>query len=172
MFLLLSKLEGEKQADLAEWGLIDELCEYLLEEMVKLIEDNLPQIFNMEPIKDDDQVIQDAGEIVEDNSEVDDFDQNFGPGILSMPPSYFRGSKSFKVPPNMKRSNESDAEYKTRVSKWLLQITDHEFTQLSMLIDQEVEGEMEFAKLYNEAMNRRVEIKQGKKPTSCNCDIL
>ena len=37
MFLLLSKLEGEKQADLAEWGMIDELCEYLLDEMVSLI---------------------------------------------------------------------------------------------------------------------------------------
>ena len=54
MFLLLSKLQGEKQADLAEWGMIDELQEFLMDEMIKLIEDNLPQEFNMEPIKEDD----------------------------------------------------------------------------------------------------------------------
>ena len=138
IFLLLSKLDGEKQNDLAEWGMVDELAEYLVEEMVKLIEDNLPQEFNMDPIKDDDEVLQDAGEIPPD-SEFEN-EMNFtgtGKGKLSMPQSYFKGNASFKVPPNMKRSTESDSEYKTRVTKWLLGLSDHEFTQVSQLIDQD-----------------------------------
>ena len=52
----------------------------------------------MEPIKEDDQVIQDAGAIPENSGDEGELDKFAGPGSLSMPPSYFKGSKSFKVP--------------------------------------------------------------------------
>ena len=83
-----------------------------MDEMIKVIEDNLPQVFNMEPIKEDDQVIQDAGalpENSEDGFDDEKLDKHAGPGKLSMPASYFKGTKSFKVPNHMKRSEESDA---------------------------------------------------------------
>ena len=138
------------------------------------MEDNLPGTFNMEPIKSDDQVIQDAGDLPE-NSEGDDmdFDEHAGPGKLALSRKYFTGNKSFKVPPNMKRTNESDSEYQARVRKWLIQISDHEFTQLSHLIDQENENEEEFAKLYFEAQAKRADNKKGNKNAGpCGCTLF
>lgn len=127
----------------------------------------------MDPIKDDDQVIQDAGELPENSDGEDmDFDPNAGPGKLSMPSKYFRGNKSFKVPPNMKRANESDAEYQTRVRKWLMQISDHEFTQVSQLIDQDKENEEEFAKLYFECQGKRADVKKGGGKGQACCTIF
>ena len=82
-------------SDLAEWGLIDELSEYLMNEMVKLIEDSLPHQLNVKLLMDDDPVIQDAGEIPENS----DFEGNPASSqVVAMPDSYFKGNASFKVP--------------------------------------------------------------------------
>ena len=57
----------------------------------------------------------------------------------------------------MHRADETDAEYKTRVTKWLMQISDHEFTQLSQLIDNEKSEEKLFSELYMNCMKKRAD---------------
>jgi len=170
IWITLSKLEGSKKYDLAEWGIIDKLCDYILYELVKPLEAELKQEFNMEPIADDDQVIQDAGELPE-NSDGEDVG-NSGSGAaggFQLPDSYFR-NESVKVPSNLKREDETDSAYKLRVKKWLTSLSDHEFTQVAKLIDGGNESEQEFAMLYTAEQKRRAGIKTGDtKPSPCGC---
>lgn len=132
IWITLSKLEGDKKYDLAEWGMVDELSDYILEELVKTLEgDALKQEFNLEPIKDDNAVIQDAGEIPQNSDYEDAGTSKAG---FSLPPAYF-AHESVKVPSNLRREEETDGEYKARVNKWLTGLGDHEFTQVAKLID-------------------------------------
>ena len=141
-----------------------------MEELVKPLEADLKQEFNMEPIADDDQVIQDAGEIPENSDAEDAGKPGSGQaGGFQLPDSYFR-NESVKVPGNLKREDETDSGYKLRVKKWLNSLSDHEFTQVAKLIDGSNESEQEFATLYNTEQKRRAGIKSGDtKPSPCGC---
>jgi len=170
IWITLSKMEGTKKYDLAEWGIIDDLCDYILYELVKPLEADLKQEFNMEAIADDDQVIQDAGEIPE-NSDAEDAGKSGAASGFHLPEAYFR-NESVKVPSNLKREDETDSAYKLRVKKWLTSLSDHEFTQVAKLIDGSNEDEQEFAMIYTAEQKRRAGIKTGDiKPFAC-CTIF
>lgn len=70
----------------------------------------------------------------------------------------------------MRKDGESDDEFKNRVKKWLQGTTDHEFTQLAKLIDNQNDSEQQFYLLYVAEQKKRAGIKSGdNKGGPCGC---
>ena len=139
LFVVITKLNSEKTLDLAEWEMLDDLKSYIVESMAEQIEKNPGQIMDNQPIKDDDEVIMKCGKgnLPLGTNESDDED-NYIPGQFNVVNRYFKGTKTFKMPAALKkREEESDEAYKKRVRKWLYAAEDHEFTQVSYLVDNE-----------------------------------
>ena len=96
---------------------------------------------SLEPIKQDDEVIKACGSYnMPENSQSDEEEEaeHFVPGQFTLTKKYFKGTQTFRMPAALKKNdNESEDKYKKRVKSWLYNCTDHEFTQVSFLVDGE-----------------------------------